>query len=325
MLHLSVKPIADAIVVPDVRPNPSLTSPFLGGMTILIVGVDERPEYREEGVRSDTLMLAHVNMFEGWVNLLSIPRDSQIELPDIGTTKINVAYGRGYEQAETRYGVGTTPQQGGMASAAQAVEQFCDSYGRGIRIHHIAQVNFAGFVEIIDAMGGISIDVPKHIIDDEYPTPNFGTMTVEFQPGPQEMDGATALIYARTRHADSDFHRAQRQQQVVQAIIQKFRSASWIQRAIILRKIGKQLETGTPPPFLTTLPIARVDMLIGMIALAARLEADRIGHLLLRPPEVDVTEVGSNLIWDGAGVRAQLDQLFLPPQQHDVGDQRGRE
>jgi polyisoprenyl-teichoic acid--peptidoglycan teichoic acid transferase len=313
LLRQQVHPIAEVVTVPDVRPNPALASPLLGGINVLLVGVDERPDHPEEGVRSDTLILAHVNMINGWINLLSIPRDTQVEMADIGPTKINVAYGQGYARAETLYGPGTTAQQGGMALAAQTVEQFFDTHGRGVRIHYTAQVNFAGFVEVIDALGGITVDVPYHIVDYAYPTPDFGVTTVEFLPGPQQMDGETALIYARTRHADDDFNRARRQQQVIRAVVAEFQAAGWLQRVRAVRQVVERLEQGATPPILTTMPLDRVDMLVGLLVLAKGLEPDQIGQLRITPQEVDVVEEGTNLLWDSFGVRALLDRLIVPP------------
>src|SRR5690606_19666139 len=128
-----------------------------------------------------------------------IPRDTQIELDGIGITKINTAYYQGYLDPEGMYGAGVTQQQAGMARAAEKVEEFLGLRSQGTRVDYIAQVNFDGFASLVDALGGVTINVPQYILDEQYPTPDFGVMRVEFQPGPQRMDGATALIYARTR------------------------------------------------------------------------------------------------------------------------------
>ncbi|MFN8460124.1 MAG: LCP family protein, partial [Anaerolineae bacterium] len=81
--------------------------------------------------------------------------------------------------------------------------------------------DFNGFVALVDALGGIEIDVPKAIVDENYPTFDYGVITITIPAGPQHMDGAAALIYARTRHTDSDFGRGQRQQQVLRALLVK--------------------------------------------------------------------------------------------------------
>jgi polyisoprenyl-teichoic acid--peptidoglycan teichoic acid transferase len=78
-------------------------------------------------------------------------------------------------------------------------------------------------IKTVDALGGVEIDVQTEIYDAEYPTFDYGYMVAHFLPGRQTMDGATALIYSRTRHADSDFARGRRQQQVILAIAEKLR------------------------------------------------------------------------------------------------------
>ncbi|NJK80773.1 MAG: LCP family protein, partial [Chloroflexaceae bacterium] len=293
-----------------------LLPPLIGGTNILIVGVDERPDHPEEGVRSDTLMLVRLDAATGRAALLSIPRDTQVDVVDIGTTKINVAYGQGYALAEQYFGPGTTPQQGGMALATQTTEHFLGLSSRGMRIDYTMQINFDGFVSVIDALGGITIDVPVHIIDDAYPTEDFGYMRVEFFPGPQQMDGQTALIYARTRHADSDFGRAERQQQVVRAIAAELQSRGWAGRLAAMPALLESVaaEEGQPTPFMTTLPIDRPDVLFGMALLGARLDPNEIQQLRITPETVPlVAEIGSNLVWDPAGVDQLVDQFFRGP------------
>ncbi len=304
-LQRQVSAVADAVVVPEVRSNPPLNTALLGGFNVLLVGVDERPDHPEEGVRSDSLILARINAAAGWISLLSIPRDTQVELPGVGETKINVAYGQGYARAEELYGAGVSPAQGGMALAAQQVEQFLGLGDWGQRVHYTAQINFEGFVGIIDALGGITIDVPYHIVDNAYPTPDFGYMRVEFLPGPQEMDGQTALIYARTRHSDSDFGRAERQQQVLRAVVAELQARGWAGRVAAVPEVlsGLTGEDGGTPPVLTTMPFDRPDMLLGLTLLAGRLDSDNIGRTQISPENVQVTEIGSNLVWEREGVR----------------------
>jgi LCP family protein required for cell wall assembly len=113
-------------------------------------------------------------------------------------------------------------QQGsGIDELQDAVEQTFN-----IQINHVIRFNFEGFVEIVDVVGGVEIDVPKRIVDNAYPTSDGGTMRISFEPGLQTMDGETALIYARTRHSDDDYQRAGRQQQVLQAVLEKLTTAS---------------------------------------------------------------------------------------------------
>lgn len=315
LFYWHVRAIARTIVVAETRPNPPVASPLLGGMNVLIIGVDERPDHPDEGVRSDTLILAHIDAIGRYVSLLSIPRDTQVDLPDVGTTKINIAYSQGYARAAAAQDPHLTPQQGGMALTAQAVEDFLRLSERGLRVQYTAQINFDGFEGVIDALGGITIDVPRLIIDDAYPTPDFGFMRIEFQPGVQRMDGATALMYARTRHADSDFGRSERQQQVLHAIVAELRAKNIVQRMAVLPALRRVVEGqhGHVPPVLTTVPIARPDVLLGLMLLSTSLDPDQINQVHISPETVAVTEIGSNLIWDADGVRQQVDRWLTRP------------
>jgi LCP family protein required for cell wall assembly len=310
VVYLQIRGVADDVVVRDVRSNPPVAS-TLGSFNVLLVGVDERVGHAEEGVRSDILLLAHVDTAGAWANMLSIPRDTQIELDGIGITKINTAYYQGYLDPEGMYGPGVTQQQAGMARAAEKVEEFLSLRSQGTRVDYIAQVNFDGFASLVDALGGVTINVPQYILDEEYPTPDFGVMRVEFQPGPQRMDGATALIYARTRHGSSDFDRNARQQQVIRAIADEFRSRGMLGRIGAVPELLGALE-GTVT---TTMPFDRPDVLLGILMLAARLDPSEIGQLRLSPDVVSMTETfGGNLLWDEQEVRQLSARLLSKPQ-----------
>src|SRR5690606_14084290 len=86
---------------------------------------------------------------------------------------------------------------------------------------HYVRLDFDAFRQMIDAVGGVTIDVPYAIVDNAFPTADYGTQTVRFEAGQQHMDGETALIYARTRHQDDDYRRAERQQQVLSALARR--------------------------------------------------------------------------------------------------------
>ncbi|MFN8458733.1 MAG: LCP family protein [Anaerolineae bacterium] len=176
-----------------------------GRLNVLILGLDHRPG--ESGpARTDTLILATFEPQQPRVALLSIPRDLWVDIPGHGTNRINTA----------NY-FGDLDQPGyGPFLAMQAVQQ-----NFGPTIHGYLELDFNGFVALVDALGGVDLDVPKTIVDNYYPTPDYGVMSITIPAGPQHMDGATALIYARTRHADSDFGRGQRQQQVLRALVVK--------------------------------------------------------------------------------------------------------
>lgn len=166
---------------------------------VLILGLDRRPD-QGAVVRSDTMILVTVYPPGPRVALLSIPRDLYVEIPGRGTRRINAAHFWGENESEG----------GGPALAQQTVAQ-----NFGVPVHHYVRVDFDSFRAIVDAVGGIDVVVEEPIVDDAYPTADYGTIRIEIPAGPQHMDGETALRYARSRHRSSDFDRARRQQQVL--------------------------------------------------------------------------------------------------------------
>lgn len=172
-------------------------------MNILVVGMDSRGN---EGAvaRTDSIMIVNVNADKARVSILSIPRGLWVTVPNYGSQMINTANFLG-EVNKT----GT-----GMPLLSQTIEQ-----NFGIQIDHYVRMDFAGFVDLVDAVGGLEIDVPRVIEDYAYPTYDYGTIQVRFEQGLQWMDGERALIYARTRHGDDDYARSKRQQQVLSGFV----------------------------------------------------------------------------------------------------------
>jgi LCP family protein required for cell wall assembly len=182
---------------------------------ILILGIDRRPE-QSNATRADTIILLHSDLSGNRIALLSIPRDLWVTIPGWGEERINAAH---------LYGELDSPG-GGPALAAETI-----NYNFGLPIHNTLRLDFDAFRQVIDAAGGIEIDVPAPIIDDAYPTPDYGVMHIEISAGRQHMDGETALQYARSRHGSSDLHRAARQQQILVALAKKISAPSGLLRA----------------------------------------------------------------------------------------------
>ncbi|HQZ89481.1 MAG TPA: LCP family protein [Thermomicrobiales bacterium] len=173
-------------------------------INILLLGVDAR--VGEEGPpRSDTMIIVRIDPVSKRVDMLSIPRDLLVEIPGYSATKINAAYPYGEMNSDI--------PGGGPTLAAQTVE-----YNFGIRIDYFAEVDIVGMEKVVDTLGGVVVDVPGIIKDDQYPTGDYGYTRVYFTPGLQLMDGQTAVRFSRTRHGDGDFARQARQQQVLMAI-----------------------------------------------------------------------------------------------------------
>jgi len=159
-------------------------------VTFLLLGSDARASEDDPG-RADTIMVLRVNPEKKVAHLISIPRDTRVKIPGVGKRKVNAAY-----------------QYGGPKLMVQTVEDFT-----GLDINHYAVVDFQGFKEVIDAIGGVDIDVEKKLVDHRH--------QINIRPGYQHMDGEEALKYVRIRKVDDDFGRIERQQKFLKAVVQK--------------------------------------------------------------------------------------------------------
>ncbi|MFC4944691.1 LCP family protein [Pseudonocardia sp. GCM10023141] len=180
------------------------------GTNWLIVGSDSRQQLTEAEKQlyatgdetsqlTDTIMLLHTG--SGPSTLVSIPRDSQVNIPGHGRSKINAAYA---------YGGG--PDGGGPELLINTVEQ-----ATGLRIDHYAEIGFLGIVNVVDAVGGVDLCVPEAIKDPK--------AALDIKAGCQTLDKATALGYVRTRAtASSDFGRVERQRAFLSALLSKVTS-----------------------------------------------------------------------------------------------------
>jgi LCP family protein required for cell wall assembly len=173
---------------------------------VLVMGIDRRPGEAFIS-RTDTMMLMSINPENDTASILSIPRDLYVVLPGRGRDRINTAF---------VYGSAGNNPAGGAQLAMQTVE-----YNLGVSVDHYLLVDFGAVTRGIDALGGIDVNVPYNISDPTFPDMDYGFDPLFIPAGLQHFDGATALKYARTRHQDNDFYRAQRQQQVVLAVRDK--------------------------------------------------------------------------------------------------------
>jgi LCP family protein required for cell wall assembly len=179
-------------------------------MTIALLGMDTRADDYDYRARTDAIILLRLNFVTGRAAMFSIPRDLYVPLPNLQEVEIDQArINSAYLYGEI-YGV----PGGGPAEFKQTVE-----LNFGVRVDRYVLINFAAFKQVVDAVGGIDIDVPKAIYDPDFPADEGdGTMILDIPAGPTHMDGAQALRYARTRHQDDDYHRIQRQQLVLLAL-----------------------------------------------------------------------------------------------------------
>ncbi|GAA0402862.1 LCP family protein [Micromonospora gifhornensis] len=173
-------------------------------MNIMLLGSDSRDPDSSSGSRTDTIILAHLPADRSSAQLISIPRDTWVSVPKSRD-------GRGGRDAK----INAAYAWGGVPLMVQTVEKFT-----GVRVDHVTMVDFSGFKEIVDALGGVEITVEKGFTSRHSLNPGGRR---EFVAGRQTMDGAAALDYARERYAfaDGDFTRIKHQQQVIKAILDK--------------------------------------------------------------------------------------------------------
>jgi len=160
-------------------------------MTVLLLGSDKRPW--GTGFRTDTIILATLNMDLGTINLMSFPRDLYVDIPNWGTDRINTAWGHG-----------------GFKSLRATFEQ-----NFGVRPDHYVLINFSAFKQFVDTLGGLEVQVKQPLND--YRAGRWVTI----KKGRQYMDADTVLWYVRSRKTTSDFYRNRRQQEVLRAVFEK--------------------------------------------------------------------------------------------------------
>jgi len=188
---------------------------------------------------TDTIMLASLNTKTKQVAFTSIPRDLLVNIPGTGYRKVNNANS-----------IGETKQKGlGPAFATNVLQKTFD-----IEIPYYVLVDFKAFEEIIDSIGGVDITVDRAFTDAEYPINGKENAlpvssrykVLKFTPGPQHMDGQTALEFIRSRHGNngegSDFARSKRQQKVMVALKEKILSAGTLLNPIKMNEILNSLE-----------------------------------------------------------------------------------
>ena len=186
--------------------------------TIMIMGVDERDD---DVGRSDTLMIASIDPKTNQASLLSVPRDTRVKIKGHGFDKVNAAYAYGKEKL-----------------SQDTVENLL-----GVSIDHYVIINTKSFKKIIDAIGGIDIDVPKRMHYED-PWDDDGGLIIDFHPGMQHMDGAKAVTYVRYRDEEGDLGRIRRQQDFVRAFMEKLVSPSIIPKLpTVIKEVMGSLET----------------------------------------------------------------------------------
>ncbi len=291
--------VADAAVTTGDQPEavaPAQVSQSQG-VNVLFLGTDERADENEGPLRTDTIILATLDPQAQTAGMLSLPRDLWVPIPGFNmTTKINTAYG---------LGVGNNYAGGGPQLVMDTVSSFV-----GQEVPYYVRVNFDGFESLIDQIGGIDINVPKTIHDEQYPTADYGYETFHLDAGLQHLDGATALKYARTRNVDDDYSRSRRQQDVIRAILDSVRSADMLPTLLanapsLLATLRCSISTNMP-----------IDKMIELATQVVNNPPQEVRQLVLdsRYGEETYSAEGAwILLPDRAKVRAAVNTFFTPP------------
>jgi LCP family protein required for cell wall assembly len=269
-------------------------------LNVLVIGLDAAPT--RTAALTDTLMVVSLDPVGRTVTMLSVPRDT-VNVPlgngDVFGPKLNALYG--YAERHPK-----DFPDGGLTAVERAVGALL-----GIEIHYRAVADLAGFVRIVDAVGGVDVNVARGFDDpiyDRFGMPPGPPRGWSIEAGPQHLDGVTALAYARSRYAvgESDFSRAGRQQEVLVAL----REASMRGENLLLRlprlldAIGDSVRTNLPR-----------ERLPALAAMATEIDPDSIVRIVLRRPLVrgGNNRYGSVQVPDIEAIRAVAAAAFGPP------------
>ncbi|MQM27278.1 LCP family protein [Glycomyces albidus] len=188
-------------------------------LNILVIGSDHREGNSEEDARSDTVILMHVNEDGTEAYGVSIPRDLYVHIPEYAAASNYPEYTGSNAKFNAAY------HWGGIPLTVLTVEGFT-----GVRIDHVVEIDFAGLVQVVDALGGVTLDIEPADAPDYYDETGVTSIHGDhrfFPAGPTELDGEAALDYVRQRYQwnRGDFARMQHQQQLIKAIMDSALSA----------------------------------------------------------------------------------------------------
>lgn len=285
----SIKSAPVNTIYPDIK--------NLEPINILFLGIDQRAG-ESTACRTDTMILVSVNPKDKSVSLLSIPRDLWVRIPLLNHEYGKITTAHYWGEIEDYPG-------GGPALAMKTVYNTI-----GVRPHYYVRLNFTGFEQIIDTIGGIDITVPETIDDDKYPDNNYGVERLYIPAGQHHFDGAMALKYARTRYGSDDFSRMDRQKQIIKAVRTRVLELENLPQLIgqlpqLYRDMGDSIETDVP-----------VDLMVQMANWALEIDGDSIHsasidrRMATDEKLPDGTQV---LIYDRTKARSIIDDLFRIP------------
>jgi LCP family protein required for cell wall assembly len=272
-------PVTDAsgnTVITEAPTTTEASVDFIAGddrLNVLLIGGD-LGEGRT-GVRTDTMITVSIDPVTGETAMFSVPRNwTYSPLPagmgvwdcDCYPELINELWVMGEKYPDAFPGPGTPSEN----AVKGVIGEFL-----GLDIDYYAMVNLDGFVDIVDALGGVNIYVPSTVVDEEYPHEDGTVERIQIDQGWQELDGHLALAYARTRHQDSDYFRMNRQRCVIEAMIEEADPASLVLNFGKLADVMKNtMQTDIP-----------IDALPQLIELLPSVDLDEVVSITFIPPE----------------------------------------
>ncbi len=242
-------------------------------LNILLIGGDFGEG--RTSIRTDTMITVSIDPVTGESAMFSVPRNwTYSPLPegmgvwdcDCYPELINELWVMGERYPDAFPGPGTPSEN----AVKGVIGEFL-----GLNIDYYAMVNLDGFVDVVDALGGVSIYVPSKVIDEEYPHEDGTVERIEIDQGWQDLDGHLALAYSRTRHQDSDYFRMNRQRCVIEAMMEQADPAS------LILNFGKLADV-IKNTMLTDIPI---DALPQLIELLPSVDLDNVVSVRFIPPE----------------------------------------
>jgi LCP family protein required for cell wall assembly len=272
-------PTATPVPTPTPTPTPSPTpGPKWakdGRLNLLLIGSDRGPG--RWSLRTDTMIVLSVDQKTGRAAMFGIPRN-MTDVPLAPESKRATPNGRFpgllnalyvYAGGHPRYFPGGDAR--GFRAVTGAIQELV-----GVKLDGAVVVDLNGFVKLVNAIGGLWIDVPKRLVDNRYPLENGShTVRIVIKAGCQKLNGHKALAYARSRHQDSDYGRMKRQQAVLLALAHQSDPIGLLPKVPELLKIaGDHLWT--------TLP--RKDI-AGLATLAARIDPSEVETITFTPPK----------------------------------------
>lgn len=269
-------------------------------LNVLLLGVDKR-EGDAQTENTDTLIVLSLDPVNNTAAMLSIPRDTLVAIPgQRNLDKINAAYSYGGAQR-------------GPDLARRTVEGLLN-----IPVHSFALIDFSSFTKIVDAFGGVLVDVKRPLRDEEYPTADSGIERLQLLVGPQLLSGDDALRYARSRHDSNDFSRSRRQQDVLAGLRIRLVQGGLARVPAIVDRVGTGVKTNFDPG--NVLPLARTGSAIDSRAIRSEImlpcNAPNATHCELTEEQ---SPLGYYLIPNKAKIADLVASLFYEPRVRQEG------